>query len=70
MNLVGSLLITALLVFPALSAMRIMKSFKLVIIYAAVLSVLGAVLGIVISIFASTPVGCYDSYNIYTNISD
>ena len=57
MNLVGSLLITALLVFPALSAMRIMKSFKLVIIYAAVLSVLGAVLGIVISIFASTPVG-------------
>ena len=49
--------ITALLVFPALSAMRIMKSFKLVIIYAAVLSVLGAVLGIVISIFASTPVG-------------
>lgn len=57
MNLVGSLLITALLVFPALSAMRIMKSFKFVIIYAAVLSVLGAVLGIVISIFASTPVG-------------
>ena len=46
MNLVGSLLITALLVFPALSAMRIMKSFKLVIIYAAVLSVLGVVLGI------------------------
>lgn len=57
MNLVGSLLITALLVFPALSAMRIMKSFKSVIIYAAVLSVLGAVAGIIISIFASTPVG-------------
>lgn len=57
MNLVGSLLITALLVFPALSAMRIMKSFKSVIIYAAILSVLGAVAGIIISIFASTPVG-------------
>ena len=57
MNLVGSLLITALLVFPALSAMRIMKSFKSVIIYAAVLSVFGAVAGIIISIFASTPVG-------------
>ena len=57
MNLVGSLLITALLVFPALSAMRIMKSFKSVIIYGAVLSVFGAVAGIIISIFASTPVG-------------
>ena len=57
MNLVGSLLITALLVFPALSAMRIMKSFKSVIIYAAVLSVFGAVAGIIISILASTPVG-------------
>ena len=57
MNLVGSLLITALLVFPALSAMRIMKSFKSVIIYAAVLSVFGAVAGIIISICASTPVG-------------
>lgn len=57
MNLVGSLLITALLVFPALSAMRIMKGFKSVIIYAAVLSVFGAVAGIIISIFASTPVG-------------
>ena len=57
MNLVGSLLITELLVFPALSAMRIMKSFKSVIIYAAVLSVFGAVAGIIISIFASTPVG-------------
>lgn len=57
MNLVGSLLITALLVFPVLSAMRIMKSFKSVIIYAAVLSVFGAVAGIIISIFASTPVG-------------
>lgn len=57
MNLVGSLLITALLVFPALSAMRIMKSFKSVIIYAAFLSVLGAVFGIILSIFASTPVG-------------
>ena len=57
MNLVGSLLITALLVFPALSAMRIMKIFKSVIIYAAVLSVFGAVAGIIISIFASTPVG-------------
>lgn len=57
MNLVGSLLITALLIFPALSAMRIMHSFRGVVIYSAVLSVLGAVAGILISILASTPVG-------------
>lgn len=57
MNLVGSLLITSLLVFPALSAMRVMTSFKSVIIYSAILSVFGAVFGIIISIFTSTPVG-------------
>ena len=57
MNLVGSLLISALLVFPALSAMRVMTSFKSVIIYSAILSVFGAVFGIIISIFTSTPVG-------------
>lgn len=57
MNLVGSLLITALLIFPALSAMRIMNSFKGVVIYSAILSVLGATVGIVLSILFSTPVG-------------
>lgn len=57
MNLVGSLLITALLVFPALSAMRIFNSFRSVIIYSAVVSVVGAAFGIIISILASTPVG-------------
>jgi zinc transport system permease protein len=57
MNLVGSLLITALLIFPALSAMRVMKSFKAVIIYSAVISVVGATLGLLVSILFSTPVG-------------
>ena len=57
MNLVGSLLITALLIFPALSAMRVMYSFKSVIIYSAVLSVIGATFGLLISILFSTPVG-------------
>lgn len=57
MTLVGSLLITALLVFPALSAMRMMHSFKGVVIYAAILSVLGAVGGMLISVLFSTPVG-------------
>ena len=39
MNLVGSLLISALIIFPALSAMRIFKSFKSVTICSAILSV-------------------------------
>lgn len=57
MNLVGSLLITALLVFPALSAMRVKESFQGVVIYSAILSVLGSLIGIILSIICSTPVG-------------
>ena len=57
MNLVGSLLTSALIVFPALSAMQAFKSYRQVVICSAVISVLCAVLGIFISILASTPVG-------------
>ena len=57
MNLVGSLLISALVIFPALSAMRIFRSFKGVTICSAVLSVVCAFAGILISILAGTPVG-------------
>ena len=57
MNLVGSLLISALVIFPALSAMRLHRSFRGVTVCAAALSVLCAFLGIVISILAGTPVG-------------
>lgn len=57
MELVGSLLISALVVFPALSAMRLFKDFKRVIICSAVLGVLGAFVGIVVAIVAGTPVG-------------
>ena len=57
MNLVGSLLISALIIFPALSAMRLYRSFLSVTISAAVISVACALLGIVISILAGTPVG-------------
>ena len=57
MNLVGSLLISALIVFPALSAMRLFHSFKAVTIAAAVISVICAVAGLVTSILAGTPVG-------------
>ena len=57
MNLVGSLLISALIIFPALSAMRLFRSFKAVIICSAVISVLCAAFGIILSILCSTPVG-------------
>lgn len=57
MNLVGSLLISALIVFPPLSSMRIFRSFKSVTIGAVIISVLGAAGGMVISILAGTPVG-------------
>ena len=57
MNLVGSLLISALIIFPALSAMRLFKSFKSVVICSAVISVICAGVGIIVSILSSTPVG-------------
>jgi zinc transport system permease protein len=57
MNLVGSLLISALVIFPALSAMRVFTSFKSVILCSAVFSVVCAFSGIVFSILAGTPTG-------------
>ncbi|SFW24432.1 metal ABC transporter permease [Ruminococcus flavefaciens] len=57
MNFVGSLLISALIIFPALSAMRVFKSFRSVIICSVIISLLCAFFGIIISILAGTPVG-------------
>lgn len=57
MNLVGSLLISALIIFPALSAMRLFKSFKSVTYFSAIISVICAVLGIIVSVVAGTPTG-------------
>ena len=57
MNLVGSLLVSALIVFPALSSMRIFKSFKAVTISSACVSVGCALIGILSSMLLSTPVG-------------
>ncbi len=57
MNLVGSLLISALVIFPALSAMRLFNSFRQVTVCSAILSTVCAFLGILISILAGTPVG-------------
>ena len=57
MNLVGSLLISALVIFPALSAMRVFRSFKSVTVCSALVSVFSSVSGLLISILAGTPVG-------------
>lgn len=57
MNLVGALLVSALVVFPALSAMRLFKSFFSVTIAAGIISVLCSLTGILIAILAGTPVG-------------
>ena len=57
MNLVGALLVAALVVFPAISAMRIFKTFFSVTVCAVVFSVIGALLGVLVSILAGTPVG-------------
>ncbi len=58
MNLVGSLLISALMIFPAISSMFLFKSFKSVTICSAILSVIVALVGMLISIVGGTPVGC------------
>ncbi len=57
MNLVGSLLISALVILPTLSAMRVMKNFRSVVIFSAVSSVITAFFGMLISMLSSTPVG-------------
>lgn len=56
-NLVGTLLISALIVFPAISAMQVCKTFKSVTIMSAIFSVICTVLGMLIAIVAGTPVG-------------
>ncbi|WP_405340872.1 metal ABC transporter permease [Fibrobacter sp.] len=57
MNLVGALLVSALVVFPALSAMRVFKSFFAVTVASAIISVVCSLIGIVVAILAGTPVG-------------
>lgn len=57
MKLVGSLLISALIIFPALSSMKICTSYKAVILFSAALSVVCAAIGISISVLIGTPVG-------------
>lgn len=56
-NLVGTLLITALVIFPAMSAMRLFKSFRSVTVCSVIVSVTCAVIGICIALLADTHVG-------------
>ena len=57
MNLVGSLLVSALVIFPAISAMQVYKSFREVTIASAVIAVLSAIIGMIVAILKGTPVG-------------
>lgn len=57
MNLVGSLLISALVIFPALSSMRIFKTFLSVTVCAAIISIICSISGLLIAVVAGTPVG-------------
>lgn len=57
MKLVGALLISALIIFPALSSMRLFKSFRSVMVVAAILAVAGSLAGLILSLLFSTPTG-------------
>ena len=57
MNFVGSLLISALIIFPALSAMRVFKSFRSVIVCSVIISLFCASMGLLLAILEGTPVG-------------
>jgi len=57
MRLMGAMLISSLIIFPSLSAMRIFKSFRSVVIVSAVLSIVCFLMGIVISYMYGSPAG-------------
>ncbi|MBS5433125.1 MAG: ABC transporter [Clostridia bacterium] len=57
MRMMGALLISSLIIFPALSAMRLCRSFKAVILSAAIISVLCFLAGVMASYFLETPTG-------------
>ena len=57
MRMMGALLISSLIIFPALSAMRVCRSFRAVILCAAAISVLCFLGGAVASYFLETPTG-------------
>ena len=57
MRLMGSLLISSLIIFPALISMQIFKKFKSVVISSVIISILSFILGLIVSFIFSTPTG-------------
>ena len=57
MNLVGTLLISALIIFPSVSSMIIFKSFKRVTVFSCIFSITGTITGLFVSVISGTPVG-------------
>ena len=57
MRMMGAMLISSLIIFPSLTAMRIFKSFRGVVIVSGVLSIICFSIGMVISYIYSTPAG-------------
>ena len=57
MRMMGALLISSLIIFPALTSMRVFKTFKGVILNSAILSVVCLILGVTISYVYATPAG-------------
>lgn len=57
MNMLGALLVSALIIFPALSSMRVFKTFRSVTICAACISVSSALIGIIVSLLSSSAIG-------------
>ncbi len=57
MSLIGSLLVSALIIFPALSSMRVFKSFRKVVISSVIFAFITALIGLIIAVLFSTPVG-------------
>ena len=57
MRMMGALLISSLLIFPALTSMRLCHTFQSVVICSAVLSVVCFLLGMSLSFFLSSPAG-------------
>lgn len=57
MRMMGALLISSLIIFPALTSMRVCRTFKSVIINAAVISVVGLIAGVTLSYVVATPAG-------------
>lgn len=57
MRMMGALLISSLIIFPALTSMRVCRTFKSVIINAAVISVVCLITGVTLSYVAATPAG-------------